>query len=81
MWLVLAAALTLPAAMLIARAWTALVRRSRERHGQCIWCGQRLPQRQGRCPNCGLGHRLTKGVHPEPLFPVIMLREKRHRFC
>jgi hypothetical protein len=44
--------------------YAANLRRTRERLGQCVECGEPLPKKRGRCRRCG--ERYERFVHPPP---------------
>jgi hypothetical protein len=48
--------------------YAANLRRTRERLGQCVECGEPLRKKRGRCPRCG--ERYERFVHRPPPTPV-----------
>jgi hypothetical protein len=62
---VIGAATVPPLWWLTATLYDAKVRRTRERLGQCLECGQPLSKRRGRCPRCGV--RFERAPLPPPL--------------
>ena len=62
---VIAAAAVPPIWWLAARMYERNLRRTRERLGQCLECGQPLSGKRGRCPGCG--ERFERSL---PLLPL-----------
>ena len=58
-----------PVWWLASTMYAANLRRTRERRGQCVECGEPLPKKRGRCPRCG--ERYERSVQHKPLVPMI----------
>ena len=58
-----------PVWWLASTVYAANLRRTRERLGQCMACGEPLPKKRGRCRRCG--ERYERSLPREPLIPVI----------
>ena len=58
-----------PVWWLASTMYAANLRRTRERLGQCVECGEPLLKKRGRCRRCG--ERFERSLPREPIVPVI----------
>ena len=58
-----------PVWWLASTVYAANLRRTRERLGHCMECGEPLRKKRGRCPRCG--ERYERSLPREPLVPMI----------